>query len=170
MSIVKCSRFILMVSLAAVSLFAACKSDKGSSRHFTIAVVPQGSTHEFWKSIHAGAIKASRDLAGLGLEVSVLWKGPLREDDREQQVQVVEGFLSQGINGIVLAPFDRRALVRPVEEAKRAGIPTVVVDSALDTDKIVSFIATDNEKGGALAANGMGELLGGKGKVLLLRD
>src|SRR5207244_2438886 len=80
------------------------------------------------------------------------WKGPLREDDREQQTQVVEGFISQGISGIVLAPFDSRALVRPVEEAARAGIPTVVVDSALDTDKIVSFIATDNEKGGALAA------------------
>src|SRR5207245_10361210 len=65
MSIVKCSRFILMVSLAAVYLFAACKRDKGSSKHFTIAVVPQGSTHEFWKSIHAGAIKASRALARL---------------------------------------------------------------------------------------------------------
>ena len=169
MSIVKCNRFILVVSLAAMSLFAACKSDKGLSKHFTIAVVPQGSTHEFWKSIHAGANKASRDLAGLGLEVSVLWKGPLREDDREQQVQVVEGFLSQGINGIVLAPFDRRALVRPVEEAKRAGIPTIVIDSALDSDDVVSFLASDNYHGGELAADLMGKLLAGKGKVLMLR-
>lgn len=136
---------------------------------FKIAVIPQGATHEFWKSIHAGAIKAAQDLKAQGVEVNVIWKAPLREDDREQQVQVVEGFLAQGISGIVLAPFDRRALVRPVEEAKRAGIPTVVLDSGLDSDQVVSFLASNNHHGGELAADHMAKLLGGKGKVLLLR-
>ena len=99
----------------------------------------------------------------------MIWKGPLLEDDREQQIQVVEGFTSQGVNGIVLAPLDSKALVRPVEEAKKAGIPTVVMDSGLETDQIVSFAATDNRKGGHLAADRLGEILGGKGKVLMLR-
>src|SRR5262249_46311015 len=141
---------LAVLSLALLSTAPACakRSDKG----LRIAVVPQGSTHEFWKSIHAGAEKARRDLAADGRKVEVIWKGPLREGDREQQTQVVEGFISQGVSGIVLAPFDSRALVRPVEEAARAGIPTVVVDSALETNQVVSFIATDNEKGGALAA------------------
>ncbi len=142
---------------------------KSPSREFKIAVIPQVATHEFWKSIHAGAVKASQDLKSEGINVTLLWKAPLREDDREQQVQVVEGFTSQGIQGIVLAPFDRRALVRPVEEAKRAGIPTVVVDSGLDTDQVVSFLASNNYHGGELAAEQMAKLLGGKGKVLLLR-
>ncbi len=159
----------LLIFLFFLALFTACKGNQESAKHFTIAVIPQGSTHEFWKSIHAGAVKASRDLRALRVEVSVLWKGPLREDDREQQVQVVEGFLSQGINGIVLAPFDRHALVRPVEEAKRAGIPTVVIDSALDSDDVVSFVASNNYHGGELAAELMGKLLAGKGKVLMLR-
>jgi ribose transport system substrate-binding protein len=96
-------------------------------------------------------------------------KGPLREDDREQQIQVVEGFTTQGVNGIVLAPLDDRALVRPVEDAKRATVPTVIIDSGLQTDSIVDFVATDNRKGGSLAADRLGELLNGKGKVLLLR-
>jgi ribose transport system substrate-binding protein len=65
--------------------------------------------------------------------------------------------------------LDERALVRPVEEARRLDVPTVVIDSALATDKIVSFVATDNEKGGMLAAERLGQLLGGKGKALLLR-
>jgi ribose transport system substrate-binding protein len=99
----------------------------------------------------------------------LVWKGPLREDDREQQIQVVEGFTSQGFNGMVLAPLDNRALVRPVEEAKRAGIPTVVIDSGLEYNDIVSFVATDNLKGGMLAAGEMGKLLGGKGRVIMLR-
>jgi ribose transport system substrate-binding protein len=132
-------------------------------------VVPQGSTHEFWKSIHAGAVKATRDLGRDGIKVDIIWKGPLREDDREQQTQVVEGFISQGVQGIVLAPFDSHALVRPVEEAARASIPTVVIDSGLETTQIVSFVATDNRKGGALAADRMGSLLHDRGKVLLLR-
>lgn len=135
----------------------------------TIAVIPKGTTHEFWKSIHAGAIQAARELSAEGAPVRIIWKGPFREDDREQQIQVVEGFLSQGVQGIVLAPLDDRALVRPVEEALRAGVPTVIIDSRLDSDAAVSFVATDNKKGGHLGAGRLGELLGGRGKVLLLR-
>jgi ribose transport system substrate-binding protein len=134
-----------------------------------IAFVPKGTTHEFWRTIHAGAVKAQRDLAARGITVDLVWKGPLREDDREQQVQVVESFASQGVDGIVLAPLDENALVRPVEEAKRLGVPTVIVDSGLASDQIVSFVATDNSKGGELGADELGRLLGGRGKVLLLR-
>ena len=140
-----------------------------ASKKFSIAVVPKGTTHVFWKSIDAGAKKAAESYKAEGVDVDLIWKGPLREDDREQQIQVVEGFISQGVNGIVLAPLDRVALVRPVEEAKRAGIPTVIMDSALDSDQIVSFAATDNKKGGMLAADRLGELLSGKGKVIMLR-
>jgi ribose transport system substrate-binding protein len=114
-------------------------------------------------------LKAQRDLGERGIDVEVIWKGPLREDDREQQIQVVEGFTSQNVDGIVLAPLDSRALVRPVEEAKRLGIPTVVFDSGLESDEIVSFVATDNLKGGEMAADALGRLLDGTGKVLLLR-
>jgi ribose transport system substrate-binding protein len=138
-------------------------------KKLTIAVIPKGTTHEFWKSIHAGSNKAASELSAQGNEVEVIWKGPLREDDREQQIQVVEGFTSQGVDGIVLAPLDNRALVRPVEDAKRAGVPTVIIDSALESDAIVSFVATDNRKGGVLAADRLGQLLNGKGKVLVLR-
>jgi ribose transport system substrate-binding protein len=158
---------------ALLALLVACsptsREPAKAKPAFKIAVIPQGATHEFWKSIHAGAIKAAEDLKAQGVEITLIWKAPLREDDREQQVQVVEGFLAQGISGIVLAPFDRRALVRPVEEAKRAGIPTVVLDSGLDSDQVVSFLASDNHHGGELAADRMAKLLNGKGKVLLLR-
>ena len=148
---------------------SGARRQAGSQRSVTIAVIPKGTTHEFWKSIHAGAVQASRELATEGAPVNIIWKGPLREDDREQQIQVVEGFISQGVQGIVLAPLDSRALVRPVEEARRAGVPTVIIDSRLESDSIVSFVATDNRKGGQLGAGRLGELLGGKGKVLLLR-
>lgn len=159
-------RFVLCVLVA-----AACSSKRATpaSSALSIAVIPKGTSHEFWKSIHAGAIQAEQELAAAGDTVHVIWKGPLREDDREMQVQVVEGFISQGVQGLVLAPLDRRALVRPVEEARKAGVPTVIIDSGLETDSIVSYVATDNYKGGTMAADRLGQVLGGKGNVLVLR-
>lgn len=136
---------------------------------YKIAVIPKGTTHEFWKSVNAGAIKAAREFEAAGTKVTIVWKGPLREDDREQQVQVVENFIGQRVNGIVLAPLDSRALAGPVETAARAKIPTVIIDSGLQSKAQVSFVATDNYKGGVLGARELGRLLGGKGKVILLR-
>ena len=165
------TRSRLCVFVAALAL-AACSSGgekSAAGNALTIAVIPKGTTHEFWKSIHAGAIQAAEELTAAGDTVHIIWKGPIREDDREMQVQVVEGFLTQGVNGIVLAPLDRRALVRPVADAKTAGIPTVIIDSGLESEDIVSYVATDNYKGGTLAADRLGQLLGGKGNVLVLR-
>jgi ribose transport system substrate-binding protein len=161
--------FLLLLISAAVLPVGCNRSKSSSGKKLTIAVIPKGTSHEFWKSIHAGAVKAARELSAPGAEVEVIWKGPLREDDREQQIQVVEGFASQGVNGIVLAPLDNHALARPVEEAKNSGVPTVIIDSGLESQAIVSFVATDNRKGGVLGADRLGELLGGKGKVILLR-
>jgi ribose transport system substrate-binding protein len=161
----------LTLNLILLSLIGliACGGSGAGSKKFTIAVVPKGTTHPFWKSVNAGAAKAAADYKSQGVDVDLIWKGPLREDDREQQIQVVEGFISQGVNGIVLAPLDSKALIRPVEEAKKANIPTVIIDSALESDRITSFAATDNRKGGNMAAERLGDLLGGKGKVIMLR-
>lgn len=165
-------KLLILVLVLSLPFLLTCKGKRAgasSAKGYTIAVVPMGTTHEYWKSIHAGAVKAARELTAAGTHVELIWKGPLREDDREQQVQVVEGFISQGINGMVVAPLDKDALVRPVEEAAKAGIPTVIIDSNLDSTQIVSVVATDNVKGGELAADQMAKLLNGKGRVLMMR-
>jgi ribose transport system substrate-binding protein len=158
-------RYLLAAIFFVVSVFAAPAADKT----YTIAVIPKGTTHEFWQSVHAGAVKAQRELEAKGLKIDLIWKGPLREDDRDQQIQVVENFMTRRVDGIVLAPLDSQALVSPVVNVARAKIPVVIFDSGLKTDKYVSFVATDNYKGGQLAGERMGELLGGKGNVILLR-
>src|SRR3954463_7934107 len=140
-----------------------------SAENYTIAVIPKGTTHEFWKSVNAGAVKAQRELTAQGTKVDVIWKGPLREDDRDQQIQVVENFMARHVSAIVLAPLDSQALVHPVNNAIAAGVPVVVIDSDLKSDKYVSFVATDNFKGGQMAGEEMGRQLGGKGNVILLR-
>jgi ribose transport system substrate-binding protein len=150
-------------------LAAALAPTLAASDALEIAVVPKGTTHVYWKSVRAGAMAAKAELAASGVRVEVIWKGPLREDDREQQVQVVENFMARQVNAIVLAPLDSRALVAPVEEAVAARIPVVIIDSALESRAPCSFIATDNREGGRIAARRLGALLGGQGNVIMLR-
>lgn len=160
----------LIVSLALCLSFLSCGKQEQEAtqqegvKKIQIAVIPKGTTHEFWKTIHAGAVKASREL-----EVDIIWKGPQKEDDRAQQIMVVEDFINRGVDGIVLAPLDDRALCRPVQDAVRETIPVVIIDSELQGEDFVSFVATDNYKGGVIAARKLGELLGGKGEIFLIR-
>src|SRR5215831_18707373 len=158
-----------LIHLLSVWLTIASACSAAAAPSYTIAVIPKGTTHEFWKAINAGAVKAQQELNSQGNKVEIIWKGPLREDDREQQLQVVENFTTRHVSAIVLAPLDSQALVRPVHRAIEAKVPVVIMDSDLKSDEYVSFVATDNYKGGRLAGDEMGRLLGGKGNVILLR-
>jgi ribose transport system substrate-binding protein len=130
-----------------------------------VIVIPKGTSHEFWKTIHYGAQKAAEELG----TVELIWQGPQKEDDRVQQIQLVQNAIAAGVDGIVLAPLDSRALVKPVEEAIARNIPVVIIDSAVESTQISSYVATDNYNGGALAARRLGQLLKGAGKIILLR-
>ncbi len=161
--------------LAGALAFAGCgkKTDETpkqpGEKTYAIAVIPKGTTHEYWKSVHAGAVKAQQELAAAGTKVELIWKGPYREDDRDQQIQVVENFTSRKVDGIVLAPLDSQALAPAADNAVAAGIPVVIIDSAIKSDKCLSFIATDNFKGGAMAGDFLAKLLNEKGNVIMLR-
>jgi len=149
-------------------LLAGCggaNSNSNSSAKLKIAVIPKGTTHEFWRSVHHGAEQAAKEL-----NVEIIWKGPAREGNREEQITIVNNYVTRRVNGICLAPLDSRGLVDAVDAAKQAGIPTVIFDSGLEKPELtVSYVATDNYNGGALAAKELGRLLNGKGKVILLR-
>lgn len=132
-----------------------------------IAVIPKGTTHSFWKSVEAGARQAATELG-----VEIIWKGPLKEDDRAQQIGVVQQFVASNVSAIVLAPLDDTALRGPVKSAAERHIPVVIFDSALKGEAgrdFVSLVATDNHRGGQLGGEELARLLHGQGKVVLLR-
>jgi ribose transport system substrate-binding protein len=153
-------RGFLVLSCLLLAPALGCKKQQTDA----IAVIPKGTTHEFWKSVHAGAEKAAQELG-----VKVIWKGPLREDDREDQVKTVESFINMRVKGIALAPLDSTALGPVVTDAVRSKIPVVIFDSDLKSDDKISYVATDNHAGGKLAGEHMGKVLGGKGNVIMLR-
>jgi len=154
----------LAVCLALASNACNKAANSSSSSTLTIAMIPKGTTHTFWQSIHAGANKAAKELG-----IELIWRGPLREDDRDSQVSEIEGFISRGVSGIAIAPLDEAALVGPVNDATEKKIPVVIFDSGLKGENYVSFVATDNFKGGQLGGERLVESMGGKGRVVLLR-
>ena len=152
-------RTMILIALLAL---AGCGPDTGKKP--TIALIPKGTTHEFWKSVHFGAQKAAKEF-----DVDILWKGPLQENDRQGQINEVETFINRGVSGICLAPLDDKALRKPVAAAVAKKIPVVIFDSGLASEDYASFVATDNYKGGTLAGEHLAKILGGKGKIAMLR-
>ncbi|TAE51821.1 MAG: sugar ABC transporter substrate-binding protein [Bacteroidetes bacterium] len=165
------SRISYFLSIATLSLLVACQSspkensaDASGSKALRIAIIPKGSTHMHWRSVHAGANKAASELG-----VEVLWQSSQKEDDRQQQIQLVQNAISQQVDAILLAPLDDQALVAPVKTAVNRGIPVLIFDSNLKSDVYSSYIATDNYMGGKLCGKRLAEVMGEKGKVLVLR-
>ena len=158
----------MATSIGCIFLSLSCQRTKkpaeAETKKLRLAVIPMGTTHEFWKAIHAGAKKAADELG-----VEIIWKGPLKEDDRNEQIQIVETMMDKGVDALILTPLDDRALMPPVAEAKARGIPTVIFNTALKGDDFIAYVSTDNWKGGVLAAERIGELLGGRGKLILIR-
>lgn len=149
-------RICLAASLLALLVSPACNRDTRKR----IAVIPKGQAHIFWQSVHAGAVAASREN-----NVDILWNGPPSETDFAVQLQIVDSMITQRVDAICLAPDDRTAMVSVVERATRENIPVVILDSPVDTQVFAAQVATDNYGAGAMAAQRMGKILNGKGKV-----
>jgi ribose transport system substrate-binding protein len=163
------ARRLFLAGIASAAFLLACSrkrdgSGEGGKAALRIAVIPKGTTHEFWKSVHAGAVKASKELG-----VEIVWKGPLKEDDLKQQIDVVQSFTAQGVSGIVLAPLSDKGLVNSVKGAVAAKIPVVIFDSDVQGSDHVSFVATDNRAAGRIAGEHLGKRLNGTGSVIMLR-
>lgn len=130
-----------------------------------VAVIPKGTTHEFWKAVHAGA-----EAAGKEFSVEVIWKGPLKEDDLEDQIKVVEDFTTQKVDGLVVAPLSDTGMRTSISAAITEGIPVVIFDSGLKDVETSSFVATDNKVAGGMGGKKLIESMGeGAKKVIVLR-
>lgn len=134
----------------------------------SIAVVPKGANKERWKAIHSGAMKASEELASEGLVVNILWKGNL-DPRRDEQIQVVDTFTGQRLSGILVASLDVDQFAGQVRVDANSDLPMIYIDSALDADRPISYVATDNFQGGSIAADRIGQLVEGVGNVIVVR-
>ena len=146
---------------------SAAPGTAGGSSTLRIAVIPKGTTHVYWKTVQLGAAAAAKDLG-----VEMTWKGPVKENDRSDQIAMVQQFTTEGVSGIVLAPLDADGLLSPTQDAAAKNIPVVIIDSALKGQvgkDYASFVATNNHQAGFMGGEELAKQLNNRGKVVLLR-
>ena len=117
----------------------------------------------FWLSVEAGALAAGRQF-----NVNVEWNGPAQETEYDRQIQIVDSMIARRVDGLAVAAAERHALSGPIDRAVALGIPVTVFDSGVDTDKYMTYIATDNYDAGEKGARELARLLGGKGSVAVI--
>jgi ribose transport system substrate-binding protein len=165
-------RFMALLASCTVmaSLLMGC-GDSGTKpaaagpKKLRIALIPKGTNSEYWKAVHAGGEKAAQELKN----VEIIWKGALREDQSQEESNIVEDMINQQVDAIVLAPNNADALVRVTDEAAAKKIPVVIIDSGINTESYKCYVATDNEMGGYMGGKELAKQLGNKGKVIMLR-
>jgi ribose transport system substrate-binding protein len=113
-----------------------------------ITVIVKATTSQFWATVFTGADAAAKVL---GVQISKL--GATAETDVAGEVSIMENAISTKPTAIVVAATNAAALAHPIEQATAAGIPVIVIDSKADTDKYVTFLATNNVTGGEKAAD-----------------
>ena len=104
-----------------------------------------------------GARKAAQDLG-----VTIKWEGTVTETEIAEQNKIIENMVNMRVDGMALAPLNKKAMRKQVENTVAAGIPVVVFDSAVDGTAHSSFVATDNKNGGAIGGKELVRLLGDK--------
>ena len=147
---------LVLLLLSTCFLFCA----KPKSDNLQILVSPKGLVHNFWLSVKAGAEKAGSENG-----VDIIWKGPSLETDIAGQISIIEDYINKKVDAIVLAACDATGLVSTIKKAQAAGIPVITIDSGVNSDIPVSFVATDNMAAAAKAADVLAELLGSEGEV-----
>ncbi|HXE13063.1 MAG TPA: substrate-binding domain-containing protein [Bryobacteraceae bacterium] len=153
-------RWVLAALTAGLCLLTACNRNHRN----IIAVIPKGNADIYWQTVHAGAVKASREA-----NVEIVWDGAPNETDISTELQIMDTMINRHVNAIALAPSDREALASAVNRASNAGIPVVIYDSAVATNQYVSFISTDNFAAGEMAGERMGKILNGKGDIVVVK-
>lgn len=170
--------FLFLATLLAAALLfgAGCKKETSTNEtpaeanvtpntaSHVIAVIPKLTNTVYWQAVLAGAKEAGKDY---GYEI--IWDGPDRETNSTRQIQIVGDAIARHVAGVVLAPVDRMELIPPVETLAKLKIPCAIIDSGVETVQFLCYASTDNYEGGVLAARRMGEALGGKGNVIVVR-
>ncbi len=155
---------LLTILLAACSLAVVAQCG-GSKKQQQLGVIPKSTGGEFWETVQKGAQGAAKDKG-----VTIRWEGPVSETEIAEQNKIIENMVNLGVDGLAIAPLNRTAQRKQIESAVKAGIKVVVFDSAVEGDAYSSFVATDNEKAGAMGGKQLVELIGNKSaKVMVMR-
>ena len=152
----------LMGAVAALSILTGAGAALAQDRMY-VALISKGFQHQFWQAVKAGADKAGQDLG-----VDVTFDGPDNETQVDKQIDMLAAALAKKPAAVGFAALDTLAAIPLLKKAQEANIPVIAFDSGVEGDIPVTTATTDNKAAAALAADKMGELIGGSGKIAVV--
>ena len=154
-------------AVTSVALFAGMASAQDKP---VVGLVMKSLANEFFQNMLVGAEEHEATRG----DYTLVAVGMQNETDFESQINAVENFITQGVDAIVIAPADSRAMVRPLKRAMEAGITVINFDVSLDAQAKeqqgieLAFVGPDNRGGAKLAGDALGQALGSGGKVVII--
>ncbi|MEH6403652.1 MAG: sugar ABC transporter substrate-binding protein [Sneathiella sp.] len=162
-------KFLKFAAVAVTSIALLAGTAQADDKP-VVGLIMKSLANEFFQNMLEGA--KAHEIARGDYELRAV--GMQNETDFESQINAVENFITQGVDAIVIAPADSRAMVRPLKKAMAAGIVVVNFDVALDAEAKkqqgveLAFIGPDNRGGAKLAGDALGKKLGAGAKVVIV--
>ena len=142
---------------------SASSSGSGGGKHYKMTLIAGVKGDEFYITMNCGAQEKAKELG-----VTLDFQGPDKFDP-SLQTPVVNAVAAKKPDAVLVAPTDTKAMYAPIKQLSDGGTKVALVDTTLEqADFAVSQIASDNEGGGKAAADTLGKLIGGKGKVFVV--
>lgn len=148
-----------MVLLAAIA-GVGCKRTPG-----TVAVIPRTCGTAMWEPEHAGAAAVARSIG-----MNLYWNAPMRDNDVQTQISLIEKSLDRGVAGMIVAPIATLPMRTPMRRVLARGVPAVVVDTELGIPPgpKLGYVLNDEDAGGRIAAQRIGAILHGQGSIAIV--
>ena len=154
---------VILLTLIIVTSCSYKQKINASSEVKQVALIVKSREDYYWDTVKMGA-----DIAAKEFGVEINYMAPIDESDIDAQIKMVSEAVNKGVDAIILAPSDSKALVDIANKARNHKIPVIIIDSNLETDSINSFIATDNFDAGKKAGEELINLVGEKANVALM--
>lgn len=135
-------KWILVVSMSFLCIGCTSNNEK-----MKVAVIVKSTTSQFFRSVQSGVNAASKEY-----NIEVSFTGSQVEEDFQTQIDLIHAAIKDEVDAIVLSAIDYNQLVEPVEKAIDAGIPVVVIDSDVNSEKVYARITTDNHEAGKMTS------------------
>jgi len=156
---------LCVVMVAAMLVLSVGGCNRTDARKHRIVIVTKALDSEFWQTLKSGAEEAARQHPDV--ELSVL--APEREINIDQQVSILEDQILKKVSALAVVPGGVAEVTPVLDKAKAAGIPVLIVDNDTPWPGKLCYIGTDNRVGGKLAGDYLVKILGGHGKVAIIR-
>ena len=158
---------LTMTLVASATLAAGCgdgagkDSDSGGSAPLVGVDYPRSDT-DFWNS-YIRYVPTFADELGVDLKTTN------SQNDIANLISNAQTFMSQGVEGVVMAPQDTAAIAPTLQQLAAKKIPVVTIDTRPDTGDVAMVVRADNRAYGTKACKFLGTKLGGRGKVVMLQ-